>query len=480
MPPPLALLLCSAFVLFLLRLEQAESRGVSGASWVPTLWLMSISSRSLGVWLGIAPESNEAGSPIDQLFLVGLTVAGVAVVAHRRHGWRGALRINGWLLALLGYTLISTFWSDITAIALRRWVREAIAVVMALVVMSDPRPREALESVLRRSTYTLVPFSLLLIKYYPTLGILYPHGVRMWTGVTVHKNSLGCLCMISAFFLLWRLYLRWRDHGSAGGKLSRWADVFVLVIALFLLKGEDRGYSATAVAVTAVGVLSFLVLIWLRHRIPAVPRLALVVVLLILIALGASAPFTGGSSVSVLSGSLGRDDTLTGRTDVWTAVVPAAMQRPLFGYGFGSFWTTARREFYDISHGHNGYLDIVLDLGIVGLAFYVGWLWSCAGRLHSTLAENYEWASFGICILLMAVVYNTTEPAFSDLANGLTAVVVFVSSVVPIQTATAPILRREETRARLSRRRPPAPGATRSTERTAWAPEALGRSLVKQ
>ena len=67
-------------------------------------------------------------------------------------------------------------------------------------------------------------------------------------------------------------------------------------------------------------------------------------------------------------------ETLTGRTDTWAELVPVVMSRPLFGCGFGSFWTTARREFYEMSHGHNGYLDTVLELGFVGLAFYVAWL----------------------------------------------------------------------------------------------------------
>jgi O-antigen ligase len=466
--------------MFLLRLERAESRGVTRASWLPTLWYMSISTRSLGMWFGVTSESNEAGSPLDQWFLLAVTVAGVAVVAYRRFDWRRALQRNAWLLALLGYMLISTFWSEITMISLRRWVREAIVLVMPLVIMSDPRPRETLESVLRRCTYVLVPFSLLLIKYYPGLGILYPHGVRMWTGVTTHKNSLGCLCMIAAFFLLWRLHRRWREDDSTGGKLTPWADVSVLAIAGILLNGEDGGYSATALAALAVGVGSFTGLLWLRKRTQAVPWVALLAVLLILIAFGATAPLTGGSNVAVFSGSLGRTDNLTGRTDLWAALLPTIEDRPLFGYGFGSFWTTARREFYDMSHGHNGYLDVMLDLGIVGLAFCVGWLLSCARKLHCVLAENYGWASFGICILLMAVVYNTTEPALSSLTNELTALVLFVSSVVPMQPSLVPIRRRDETSARFSLRRqvPPTRAGTPASAGSGRGP--LARSFPKR
>ena len=80
--------------------------------------------------------------------------------------------------------LLSTLWSDITPIAIRRWVREVIVLVMALVIMSEANPRQALESVLRRSAYILIPFSLMLIKYYPALGVEYARwsGVRCGSG----------------------------------------------------------------------------------------------------------------------------------------------------------------------------------------------------------------------------------------------------------------------------------------------------------
>jgi len=115
-------------------------------------------------WFGVTGGSNESGSVLDQVLLIGLAAAGMAVLTRRRYDWPGALRRNGWLLALLAYMFVSTLWSDITLIALRRWVREAILVIMALVLISETHPREAMESLLRRSAYILIPFSLLLIK----------------------------------------------------------------------------------------------------------------------------------------------------------------------------------------------------------------------------------------------------------------------------------------------------------------------------
>jgi len=150
-----------------------------------------------------------------------------------------------------------------------------------------------------------------------------------------------------------------------------------------------------------------------------------------LVAYGVSVPFLGGSGVTAFSSALGRDDTLTGRTEVWAAILPARTQQPLLGYGFGSFWTDARRQLYDIPTAHNGYLDILLELGEAGLAFYTAWLLSCARQLHRALVLDYEWASLGICLLLMSLIYNVTESALNSLTEYMTAMVVLASVVVP-------------------------------------------------
>jgi len=215
--PLLALVLCTAFVLFLLWIERRALRGVSSALWIPTLWMLIVASRPLPTWFYIAGDfnrGNESGSELDRWVLTALAVAAIIVLVRRRTNWWGSLRAHKWLLLLLAYMFVSTVWSEITLIALKRWIRELIVVVMALVIMSEVNPRDALASLLRRCAYVLVPFSVVLIRYYPSLGRVYGKwsGIEMWTGVTGQKNHLGRLCMISILFLLWVLHRRWRER----------------------------------------------------------------------------------------------------------------------------------------------------------------------------------------------------------------------------------------------------------------------------
>jgi O-antigen ligase len=355
-------------------------------------------------------------------------------------------------MALLGYMLVSTIWSDITFIALRRWVREVIVVIMALVIMSEAVPLRALESVLRRFAYVLLPFSFVVIKYYPILGVDYGRwsGIKMWRGVAVEKNNFGCLCAIGAFFLLWALYRQWRERASTSGRYQGWADISVLLLALFLLSGADKN-SATAATTLAVGCVAFLALRVLRKLKVMIPQAVLLSLVISVIGFGVAAPFLGGSNVATFSSSLGRDESLTGRTEIWAQMVPVVERQLLIGNGFGSFWTTARREFYQNSDGHNGYLDVLLDLGTVGLAFYSAWLLSCARKLHRVFARDYTWASMAICCLLMALVYNVTESTLSGLAHQMTALTVLVSLVVPYDPAKVRRLRPQPQGAGLER-----------------------------
>jgi exopolysaccharide production protein ExoQ len=448
MPRQLALLLCTGFVLFLLRLERRQSASLSAALWIPCLWMLAIASKPLGIWFGTV-GSAESGSLLDRTALSALSVAGILVLVRRRFDWSGALRRHGWLLALLAYMLVSTLWSDIALIAVRRWVRESIVLIMALVILSETNPRQALESLMRRSAYVLLPFSLMLVKYYPGLGREYARwsGREMWIGVTVHKNTLGCLCVLSSLFLLWALYRRWREGAPTGGGCPWWSDLSVLLIALFLLMGAENAYSATSIGALGVGIGSFLALAWLRRRQWSVPQVGLLALLVLLIGFGVAAPFLGGSNLATVSSALGRDTTLTGRTETWSELVPVVKRQPLFGSGFASFWTTADRESYEMSNGHNGYLDILLELGAVGLILSAAWILSCARKFHASLAEDYDWGTLGLCCLLMAVAYNATESTFNSLAEQMTAVVVLASLVVPHEPVLAS--RRSHLRVRL-------------------------------
>lgn len=431
-----ALLLCTGYIFFLLVVDRRVSRQSSLALWIPTIWLLIAASRPLATWatstevVAHGVYTDGSGSTLDRTTLTVLAAAGIVVLSRRRFDWSKVIRRNVWLWVLLGYMFVSTFWSEITLIAMKRWTREIIAVIMALIVTSEADPRLALGTLFRRTAYVLVPLSLLLIRFYPVYGRRYGRysGVEMWTGVTGQKNELGRLCMISAFFLLLELYRRWRSRTLKTDRRLLIADLSVISLSVYLLIGS---HSATSLATLLVGTAGFLALRWLQRRGGKISHTVLFAGVLILMGFGVATPFLGGTNLSMFTSSLNRDPTLTGRTVIWASLMPAQSERPLFGYGMGSFWTAARRNLYDIPTAHNGYLDILLDYGEVGLMLWVIWVLSCARQLNRTSATDQDWAAFSICLLCMALSYNMTESALNSLAEFMTAVIVITVLAVP-------------------------------------------------
>ena len=441
MPPLLVLAICTAFVLFLLRLEKQAAPETSLALWIPTIWMLIIASRPLVQWFnyvgpGGVTLDNDSGSPVDRTVLIILAAAAIAVLSRRRIDWGNFVRQQKWLLLLLAFMFLSTFWSDITLTALKRWSRELIVPIMALVVLSEVNPRLALESIFRRTAYVLLPFSIVLIKYFPWLGVRYGKysGTLMWVGVGGQKNILGRLCAIAILFLFFALY-RYRRNHTLGreAKSQAWADVFILLLGVYLLNGSA---SSTSVVSLLLGGVVFIGLIFLRRLKLRVPQFALLALAIALMSFGVATPFLGGSNVASLTGSLGRDQTLTGRTEVWADILPARAQHSMLGYGLGSFWTDARRAFYDIPTAHNGYLDVLLELGEVGLAIYAVWMLSCTRLMHRALTQDYEWSSLGLSFLFMGLLYNTSESSLNTLTEQMTAVVVFASFVISTQVVS--------------------------------------------
>ena len=103
------------------------------------------------------------------------------------------LKDNFALVFLYIFVGISILWSDYTFVSFKRWFRLIEVIPIAMVVLSEESPLDALESVFRRCAYVLVPFSLILAKYYPHLGASYSR----WSGMLVldrrHINK-KCSC----------------------------------------------------------------------------------------------------------------------------------------------------------------------------------------------------------------------------------------------------------------------------------------------
>lgn len=435
MPPQVALIICTIFVLWLLYLDHLQAPEVSFALWIPTIWMLLIATKPLGLWFGVGAEDMESGNPLDRAVLSGIFCLGLLILAKRRFIWSNAIKENIFLILLLGYMLISIFWSNMPFVSFKRWVREFIAIVMVFMVATELDPKKALESIFRRTIYVLIPFSYMLIHYFPLYGRDYGRwsGVQTWVGVASQKNGLGRLCLFAAFFLIWVFITRRQKKNAPVIKYQNYVEAFILLLTFWLMGGPQHNfsYSVTTNIALAVGLMALIGLFWMKKRNAELGTKALIVIIALIIGYGTVTPMIGKLSLIDISTTFGRDETLTGRSDIWAILVPYAMQKPILGYGFGGFWTDAMRQLTS-SHAHNGYLDVVLNLGFVGLLLFVIFLLVCSRKAQKIMIKDFDWGALLICFLLIIVVHNIAETSFTSFTSQLLAVILFLSvSLMP-------------------------------------------------
>jgi O-antigen ligase len=120
-------------------------------------------------------------------------------------------------------------------------------------------------------------------------------------------------------------------------------------------------------------------------------------------------------------GSLGRDTSLTTRTDMWPALL-SMQDQPLLGAGFNTFWTGRRLLQVEqlignmVIQAHNGYLDTYLNGGLVGLGLLIGLLCVSYRRIRQRLALGSFDARIRFAMLFVAIVHNNAEATFFKLS----------------------------------------------------------------
>ncbi len=423
--------------------------------WLPTVWYLLVSTRSISRWLAPSDfdDSLDAvaleGSPVDRIVLTVMIGLGIAILAKRDIDWSEVLKRNKWLLGLFLYMALSVVWSEFPELTAKRWVRSFGALVMVMVALTPANPLEQACTLLRRCYYVHLPLSLLAIKYSRNIGVHYSRDglTEMWRGLTTHKNNLGQVAMSSGVFFAWETMKKW---GAARG----WIALLFLSMCVWLLKGSSTSASSTAVIGCGIGVCALIGVKVVKNNPQHLRRYAAASVVLAAAFLAVAdigvEILTDESFMSFFTGLSGRDATLTGRIDLWNDILALAANRPVLGVGFGAFWIgDAGNEVYPLvtwsekiswrpGQGHNGYLDVYVELGLIGMLFIIGIILEAWRNLSRLIEHDFEYARLRIAFLAIVLFNNVTE---SSLLKG-THNLWFLFLLVAVNIPTSPKSRR--------------------------------------
>ena len=427
--PTLASCLCWLLIAWLLVRDVRRRRSVSAAVWIPVVLVVILGSRPVSLWLAgggdVIQESgnavkgmgNEAStSPFDQLFYF-CTLAGSLLVAFlRKVKWTKLFAANTTIVLFYLYFALSVLWSGDPGGSLKRLLKDFGLIFVISVIYSEADPLQAIKAVYVRCASVLFPLSVLFIKYFPGYSRIYDvNGDIQITGVTMQKNSLGELVLICMLFLFWDCL----EALPIGSRL-RWKHLPFDRLALLAIGAWLLELSQSKTALMSLVVGSALMLTRKRFASRTMNRAVLAGALCAPFLLFSSQQFA--SVIAPIVEALGRNMTFTGRADIWQQITLKTVN-PLIGAGYWNFWggpggyAISETMKTTVPNAHDGYLDIYIDGGFIGLAILFVMLVARGNRiinaswLQRRNVDRFMRVRFAF--LIVAILYNLSESAFS-------------------------------------------------------------------
>ena len=364
------------------------------------LMLLYLSSGFTGFLSGDSPLNLWRVEDNPLLLAIQMAMYGVTLGFIALH-WRklaNALQAGAWSMGLAFFAVASTLWSSDPAFTLRRSLVVVATTVFGIYFGS-------LFELPRQLRLLVWAFALLAVLsagcalWFPQYGIDNQLHHGDWQGVLGQKNLLG-KAMVVAIVVLW----------SAKGAIPRVLQIVTLpVCAVVMLMSQSLASLLVcgALLVMAVGYRA------LRARlttlVPIVVLVLLVVSVLMLLI------FDNGPLALAY---FGRSTTLSRRTEIWRAVWSFISAHMLLGYGFSSFWAgmqgesalVAARLGFVARHAHNGFLDLWLELGIVGLLiFAVGYFQAVRQGVLLVRSTHNRFACWPLLYFTFMLLYDLVE-----------------------------------------------------------------------
>jgi O-antigen ligase len=354
-------------------------------------------------WVSVIGGGPHAGLDADALRNLWFPAYGVIIALSLAHVARFGSIVVGLVLGapIVVLAFASSEWSILPDVTQRRAFALAVTSLFGFYLAARYSWRELIELTAGALLLAAVG-SLIAAVLYPGMGVDQDVHVGAWEGLFGHKNQLGgwmvraahaCLC--AAIFVPSRR-LFWSGGALLSAGLVAASTSTTALAALVLTVGGVAGVGALRTrGAAAVAVL------WLAAIVVAGVAAAVWLV------------------PDAVFGLVGKDATLTGRTEIWELLDQRVQERPLLGYGFGAFWADpdygpsavlAQQLDWAVPSAHNGWLETMLQLGKVGVAvFAVHFAITSAaalGRLWSG-PEAY-WAPVTLLLLLLFSVSEST------------------------------------------------------------------------
>ena len=374
------------------------------------------------MWLGLGPSVPSGdmlaatldGSPVDAAAYGVLFLAGATALVWRGRKTGAILKASIPINIYFAYCLLSTLWSPFPESSFKRWVKCVGDLIMVLVILTDAQPTAALRRVFSRVALVMFPLSIVFIKF-TNFGVVYDEQGPHYIGVTTNKNALGVMIYIFTIGVLWNICSILFNRQAPYRARRLVAQTILFASGIVLLQ---MAHSATSIFCFVLGGG-----LMLATGFPIIKRRpkTLHILCLGIVVFGAASVFFGGTGA--VTSVLGRKSDLSGRTEIWAAAI-ASEDSQWFGTGFESFWNKNNpkvvsilqsqgfADILNLNSAHNGYLQIYLDLGLLGLFLLSLVLVGGYLKVVKAFRMNRELGSLFLAYLITCAFHAITESDF--------------------------------------------------------------------
>ena len=331
------------------------------------------------------------------LFCTGLITIGTRVLTR--------LRQVPLLLAVLALPLMSALWSIAPAETMQRSVAVIGSSLFGIYLACRVPPLEAFRLIGTAATLSAM-LSIALIFFVPSVGLMSEgEYVNAWGGAHLHKNGLGQMTALGAIICLIVV--------MAEGMRRHWFLATGIILNVFLLAGSR---SLTSQLVFVIGVV---LLLTMRRFIRLLVDSAIITATLLVGALVFALVTISADSLAELLASFGKDATMSSRLPLWQMLSGFMEGHWWFGHGYEAFWTDEsyavriiqRKLGFRPWYSHNGFLEVWLAFGLVGLALVTALIVALASRIIRGLYRDTAdpVLLFGFVYVLMFLLQNAAE-----------------------------------------------------------------------
>lgn len=302
---------------------------------------------------------------------------------------------------------LSALWSETPWVALKFGLIQLFVSLFAAQI-ARKNNLDVLEKYIRWMCLIAAILSLCTVIAAPSIGVgledTPPYGTR-WIGIFPFPIKLGT-CMALSITL-------WINHLMSSPRQRLISFGAIALSFLLLVKAS----SAQAIF-TLIALLGFLVLLNFLQRFD--PKQTIVVGVLLVV--GFAVMYIGVTeNLEAIFSSVGKDTTLTGRTEFWPQLLEAIEKRPILGYGVQGFWQPWRGAQNPAGHiiavrgfippnGHNGFLDLAVEIGFLGLTlFFLSFILTFVQGITLWKRSQSSGAAFPLILLLYVIMANVSE-----------------------------------------------------------------------